>query len=30
MFICCFNNMNKQSDNGMVDPTIGLTLSYSF
>ncbi len=30
MFICCMGNMNKQSDNGMVNPTIGLTLSYSF
>ncbi len=30
MFRCFFNAMNKKSDKGMVNPAIGLTLSYSF
>ncbi len=30
MFRCFFNAMNNKSDNGMVNPVIGLTLLYSF
>ncbi len=30
MFIRFANVMNHKSDNGMVNPAVGLTLSYTF